>query len=157
MARPEAFALPPGDRAAARAGSSPSVNPDRHARRAELGLGEGPSGGGGSVGHLEDPGIIGMESGGRGSCGENPTGQVVSLGFSWQAREGNTVDISYAYTDGDYEATGGFILLPSGLGSSGSVSIPVTCPVGPGPAPYVTVKAVPSSASGSAAAYYWGL
>lgn len=125
------------------------------------------SGGGGSsqatpdggswAGQLEDPGIIGMEPGGRGSCGENPTGQVVTLGFSWQAREGNTVEISYAYTDGDYQATGGFMLLASGLGSSGSVSIPVTCPVGPGPHTFVTVKAVASNAKGSAAAYYWGL
>lgn len=109
------------------------------------------------AGQLEDPGIIGMEPGGRGSCGENPTGQVVTVGFSWQAREGNTVEISYAYTDGDYQATGGFMLLASGLGSSGSVSIPVTCPVGPGPHTFVTVKAVASNTKGSAAAYYWGL
>ena len=114
-------------------------------------------GGGGSVDHPYDPGIIGMYPGGRGSCGEDPTGQVVTLEFGWEAYEGNTVDISYAYTDGDYQATGGFILLASGLGSSGSVSIPVTCPVGPGPIPYVTVKAVASNPNGSAAAYYWGL
>ncbi|GGI44280.1 chemotaxis protein histidine kinase CheA [Agromyces flavus] len=119
--------------------------------------GGGPSSGSGWAGHLEDPGIIGMEPGPRGSCGENPTGQVVTLPFSWQAREGNTVAISYAYTDGDYRATGGFILLASGLGSSGTVSIPVTCPVGPGPISLVTVEAVASNSNGSAAAYYWGL
>ena len=116
-----------------------------------------PSDGGGSFEHLYDPGIIGMEPGHRESCCENPTGQVVTFGFSWQAREGNTVDISYAYTDGHYQATGGFILLATGRGSSGSVSIPVTCPVGAGPHTYVTVKAVASNPLGSAAAYYWGL
>lgn len=119
--------------------------------------GGAPSTGGGSVGHVEDPGIIGMYPGGRGSCGKDPTGQVVTVGFGWDARQGNTVDIYYAYTDGDYQATGGFTLLASGQGSSGSVSIPVTCPVGTGPISYVTVKAVASNANGSAAAYYWGL
>lgn len=119
--------------------------------------GGAPPAGGGSVPPQEDPGIIGMYPGGRGSCGENPTGQVVTVGFGWEAREGNTVDIYYAYTDGDYQATGGFMLLASGQGSSGSVSIPVTCPVGPGPISLVTVKAVASNSAGSAAAYYWGL
>ncbi|GAA4064640.1 hypothetical protein [Agromyces indicus] len=136
------------------------------AREAEARARSGGSGGGGGqaapdggsgAGSSESPGIIGMEPGARGSCGENPTGQVVTLGFGWQAREGNTVAISYAYTDGDYQATGGFILLASGLGPSGSVSIPVPCPVGPGPHTFVTVKAVASNANGSAAAYYWGL
>ena len=116
-----------------------------------------PSDGSGSVGHVPDPGITGMFPGERESCGENPTGQVVTLDFGWQAREGNTVDIYYALTDGDYQATGGFTLLASGGGSSGSVSIPVTCPVGPGPATYVTVKVVAIDANVSAAAYYWGL
>jgi hypothetical protein len=116
-----------------------------------------PSNGSGSIGHFPDPGIIGMYPGERGSCGEYPTGQVVTRDFGWEAREGNTVDIYYALTDGDYQATGGFMLLASGRGSSGSVSIPVTCPVGPGPASYITVKAVAINANGSAAAYYWGL
>jgi hypothetical protein len=119
--------------------------------------GGAPPAGGGSVAPQEDPGIIGMYPGGRGSCGEDPTGQVITVGFGWEAREGNTVDIYYAYTDGDYQATGGFMLLASGQGSSGSVSIPVTCPVGPGPISLVTVKAVASNSAGSAAAYYWGL
>jgi hypothetical protein len=110
-----------------------------------------------SAEHPYDPGIIGMSPGERGSCGEYPTGQVVTLDFGWQAREGNTVDIYYALTDGDYQATGGFTLLASGRGSSGSVSIPVTCPVGPGPTSYITVKAVANNPNGSAAAYYWGL
>lgn len=116
-----------------------------------------PPSGGGSIAPQEDPGIIGMYPGGRGSCGEQPTGQVITVGFGWEAREGNTVDIYYAYTDGDYLATGGFMLLASGQRSSGSVSIPVTCPVGPGPISLVTVKAVASNSAGSAAAYYWGL
>lgn len=116
-----------------------------------------PSGSSGSVGHFPDPGIIGMFPGERVSCGEYPTGQVVTLDFGWEAREGNTVDISYAFTDGDYRATGGYTLLASGRGSSGSVSIPVQCPVGPGPVPYVTVEAVAINANGSAASYYWGL
>ena len=116
-----------------------------------------PSDGSVSIGHFPDPGIIGMFPGERGSCGENPTGQVVTLDFGWDAREGNTVDIYYAYTDGDYLATGGFMLLASGLGSSGSVSIPVTCPVGPGPTSLITVRAVAINENGSAAAHYWGL
>lgn len=109
--------------------------------------------------HPYHPGIIGMFPGERESCGENPTGQVVTLEFGWQAREGNAVDISYALTDGDYQATGGFMLLVSGGGDTGSVSIPVTCPVGPGPTGYVyvTVKAVATEGNVSAAAYYWGL
>jgi hypothetical protein len=98
-----------------------------------------------------------MFPGARGSCGEYPTGRVVTLDFGWEAREGNTVDIYYALTEGDYQATGGFMLLASGRGSSGSVSIPVTCPVGPGPTSYITVKAVATDANVSAAAYYWGL
>lgn len=116
-----------------------------------------PSDGGVSIGHFPDPGIIGMYPGERESCGEYPTGQVVTLPFGWDAREGNTVDIYYALTDGDYLATDGFMLLASGLGSSGSVSIPVTCPVGPGPISLITVKAVANNENGSAAAHYWGL
>lgn len=118
-----------------------------------------PSDGSVSIGHFPDPGIIGMTPGERGSCGEYPTGQVVTRDFGWQAREGNTVDIYYALTDGDYQATGDFWLLASGLGSSGSVSIPVTCPNAAGPASYsyITVKAVAINENGSAAAYYWGL
>lgn len=107
--------------------------------------------------HPDSPGIIGMSPGERASCGEYPTGQVVSFDFGWRAREGNTVDIYYALTDADYQATGGFTQLVSGGAASGSVSIPVTCPVGTGPTHYVTVKAVASNPHGSAAAYYWGL
>ncbi|WP_022891610.1 hypothetical protein [Agromyces subbeticus] len=117
--------------------------------------GDAPSSAGGS-GHPNDPAITGMWPGERASCGENPSGQVVTLSFGWQAREGNTVDIYYALTDGDYLATGGFSHLTSG-GSSGTVSIPVTCPVGAGPMSYVSVKAVASNANGSAASHYWGL
>jgi hypothetical protein len=116
-----------------------------------------PSDGGVSIGVFRDPGIIGMFPGERGSCGEYPTGQVVTLEFGWEAREGNTVDIYYALTDGDYLATGGFMLLASGRGSSGSVSIPVTCPVGPGPTSLITVRAVAINENGSAASHYWGL
>jgi hypothetical protein len=120
--------------------------------------GEGPSTGSGLVGPPYDAGITAMFPGARESCGEYPTGQVVTLEFGWQAREGNTVDISYALTDGDYQATGGFTPIVSGGGTSGTVSIPVTCPVGPGSYSYVTVKAVANSPSGSATpAYYWGL
>jgi hypothetical protein len=115
-----------------------------------------PSNDSGSFEHLYDPAIIGMEPGERGSCGENPTGQVVTRDFSWQAREGNTVEIYYALTDSHVQATGGFTFLASG-GSSGTVSIPVACPVGPGPTSYITVKVVASNPLGSAAAYYWGL
>ncbi|MFD4422023.1 hypothetical protein ACFWN7_11040 [Agromyces sp. NPDC058484] len=119
--------------------------------------GEDPSNGSGSIGQFPDPGIIGMWPGEYASCGEYPSGQVVTRDFAWEAREGNTVDIYYAYTDGDYQATGGFMLLVSGGGTSGSVSIPRTCPVGPGPISLITVKAVANNANGSAAAYYWGL
>ena len=112
-----------------------------------------------SIGHFPDPGIIGMTPGERRSCGEYPNGQVVTREFGWDAREGNTVDIYYAYTDGDYQATGDFWLLASGRGSSGSVSIPVTCPnaAAPGSVSYITVKAVAINENGSAASYYWGL
>ncbi len=118
-----------------------------------------PSDGSVSIGVFPDPGIIGMYPGERGSCGEYPTGQVVARDFGWEAREGNTVDIYYALTDGDYQATGDFWLLASGLGSSGSVSIPVTCPNAAAPASYsyITVKAVAINENGSAAAYWWGL
>ena len=117
-----------------------------------------PANGGGSVeDQYDDFGIIGMTPGERGSCGEYPNGQVVTRDFGWRAFDGNTVDIFFALTDGDYQATGDFTLLVSDGGSSGSVSIPVVCPVGPGLYSYITVKAVASSRSGSAAAYYWGL
>ncbi|MGH3704966.1 MAG: hypothetical protein ACRDT9_10085, partial [Agromyces sp.] len=115
-----------------------------------------PSAGPGSGTHPDAPAIIGMSPGERGSCGENPTGQTVWLDFGWRAREGNTVEIFYALTDGDYQASGGYSLIASG-GSSGTASIPVTCPVGLGPASFVTVKAVASNPHGSAAAFYWGL
>ncbi|MCD2443183.1 hypothetical protein LQ757_12945 [Agromyces sp. SYSU K20354] len=106
---------------------------------------------------VEPPGVIGMEPGERGDCGANPTGQVVSMSFSWQARQGNTVDVYYALTDGDYKATSGFTQLVSGAGPSGSTSIPVTCPVGPGPYSFITVKVVASIPGDSATAHYWGL
>lgn len=115
------------------------------------------SGGGHSTEHPYDPGITGMQPGERGSCGESPNGQVVTMSFRWQAREGNTVDIYYALTDGDYQATSGFSQIVSGGGESGSVDIPVTCPVGSGPYTYITVKAVASNPNGSAAAFFWGL
>ncbi|MEF3402415.1 hypothetical protein [Agromyces sp. CCNWLW203] len=129
--------------------------------QADASGGGGPSGGDPSAGpvwsaHPDSPGIIGMHPGERGSCGENPTGQTVWLDFGWQAREGNTVEIFYALTDGDYQASGGYSLIASG-GSSGTASIPVPCPVGPGPWSYVSVRAVASNAQGSAAAHYWGL
>ena len=119
--------------------------------------GDPSDGGGGWVGDPRGPGITAMYPGERGSCGENPTGQIVTLDFGWEAYAGNTVDIYYALTDGDYQATGGFTLLASGRGSTGSVSIPVTCPVGPGPISLITVKAVANTPYASAAAYYWGL
>ena len=98
-----------------------------------------------------------MYPGERQDCGEYPMGQVVTLDFGWEAREGNTVDIYFALTDGDYQATGDFWLIVSGGGTSGSVSIPVKCPVMPGPYSYITVKAVASNPNGSAVSYYWGL
>ena len=105
--------------------------------------GEDPSTGNGSVEHLPtSPGSSGCSPGERESCGENPTGQVVTLDFGWVAREGNTVEIFYALTDSSAQATGGFTFLASGGGSSGTVSIPVTCPVGSGLYSYITVKAV---------------
>lgn len=139
----------------------------RQAAEAEATAGQGPSGGGapggdptGAVtwgGPFPDPAIMQMHPGPREWCGPNPTGQVVTLQFGWDARPGNTVDIYYALTDGDYLATSGFILLASGLGTSGSVSIPVTCPVGPGPTQLITVRAVANNENGSVASHYWGL
>ncbi|MBT2517830.1 hypothetical protein J7E29_10325 [Streptomyces sp. ISL-90] len=82
---------------------------------------------------------------------------VIMRYFHWEAREGNTVDVFYALTDTDAQATGGFTQIASRQGPSGSVGIPKTCPVGPGPLPYITVKAVASNANGSATSYYWGL
>jgi hypothetical protein len=98
-----------------------------------------------------------MNPGASPSCGEYPAGQVVVMPFSWQAREGNTVDILYAYTDGDYRATGGYTLLVSGGAAIGSVGIPIPCPDGPGPGLYLTIKAVAMNPNGSSTAYYWGL
>ncbi|GAA1767009.1 hypothetical protein [Agromyces humatus] len=106
---------------------------------------------------VEPPGVIGMEPGERGDCGANPTGQVVSMSFTWQARQGNTVDVHYALTDGDYKATSGFTQLVAGAGPSGSTRIPVTCPVGSEPTSLITVKVVASIPGESATAYYWGL
>lgn len=118
-----------------------------------------PSNGSGSVEHpyYHDPGIMGMYPGEREWCGEDPIGQVVTLEFGWQARPGNTVDIYYALTDGDYQATDGFILIASGGGETGSVTIPVTCPVGLGPTSYIHVKVVANNANGSATSNWWGL
>ena len=90
-------------------------------------------------------------------CGEYPTGQMTYRKFTWGARDGNTVDIYYALTDIDAKATGGFMLLGSGLAATGSVQIPRRCPNGEGPLPYVTVKLVAKNSLGSATAYYWGL
>ncbi len=150
--------------AAQNAGLAAAEAAARQAAEAESGASNGggspggdPSGSSGSGGQFRDPGVIGMFPGERGSCGEYPNGQVVSLEFGWEAREGNIVDIYYALTDGDYMATDGYMLLASGRGSSGSVSIPVTCPVGPGPVPLITVRAVAINEHGSAASHFWGL
>ncbi|UOQ90318.1 hypothetical protein MUN74_05190 [Agromyces endophyticus] len=117
----------------------------------------GDATGGYSAEHPFDPAILGMEPGERGDCGENPTGQVVTMDMSWQAREGDTVDIYYALTESPDRATGGFTQLVSGGAESGSVTIPITCPVGSGPGLSLTVKAVARNPNGSADAYYWGL
>lgn len=105
----------------------------------------------------ELPGIIAMNPGPYIDCGENPTGQTNYLSFSWGARDGNTVDLYYAYTDGDYQATSGFVLFGSGLATNGTVQIPRPCPVGPGSVPAITVKLVANNPYGSATAYYWGI
>ncbi len=91
------------------------------------------------------------------SCGEYPTGQTIYRTFSWGAREGNTVDIYYAYTETDVQATSGFTLLGSGLPTNGSVQIARSCPNGQGTYPLVTVKVVANNANGSSTAYYWGI
>ena len=103
------------------------------------------------------PGIIAMNPGAAQDCGETPHGQTVYRTFDWTARDGNTVDIYYAYTETDVQATSGFVLLSSGLPTSGSVQIPRSCPNGEGILLRITVKAVANNASGSATAYYWGL
>ncbi|WP_344376854.1 hypothetical protein [Agromyces tropicus] len=125
------------------------------------GAGDGSDGdtpsGGGSTQDLYPPGIIGMLPAPRGECGDDANGQVVPFEMSWEAREGNTVDILYAYTDANVQATGGFTLLASGRGAVGTVSVPMRCGFENGPRPYVTVKAVAYNSLGSAAAYYWGL
>jgi hypothetical protein len=105
-----------------------------------------------------EPGVIGMAPGASTGCGEYPSGQTVYLAFGWTARQSNTVDISYALTDADVQASGGFTSLGTGLPETGSVQIPRTCPNGEGALPYITVKVVANSPTGgSATAYYWGL
>lgn len=105
----------------------------------------------------EPPAIISMNPAPFESCGEFPSGQTVHVGLSWGARDGNTVDIYYAYTDGDYQATSGFVLHSSGLPTTGSVQIPRTCPNGEGALPRVTIKLVANNSIGSGTSYYWGL
>jgi hypothetical protein len=105
-----------------------------------------------------EPGVIGMAPGAYNGCGEYPSGQTVYLAFGWTARQSNTVDIYYALTDADVQASGGFTSLGTGLPETGSVQIPRTCPNGAGVLPYITVKVVANSPTGgSATAYYWGL
>jgi hypothetical protein len=104
-----------------------------------------------------EPGVIGMDVGSFNGCGEFPSGQTVYMSFGWTARQGNTVDVSYALTDTSARASGGFISLGSGLGVTGWVDVPRTCPNGAGPLPYITVKFVANSPTGgSATAYMWG-
>ncbi len=117
--------------------------------------GDPTGGGGGPVVDLYDPGMLEMTPGPRGICGD-PAGGTTSFDMKWVAREGNTVDILYAYTKGDYQATGGYTLLASGRGSTGTISIPVPCPPWPEPTVYVTVRAVASNSLGSSTAYIWG-
>jgi hypothetical protein len=106
---------------------------------------------------IYDPAIITMNPGPSTGCGEYPSGQTTYLTFTWGARDGNTVDVFYALTDTDVQASGGFILLGSDLPAAGSVKIPRTCPNGPGHRPYLTVKLVAKNSLGSATAFYWGL
>jgi hypothetical protein len=106
---------------------------------------------------VELPAVIAMSPGAAENCGEFPSGQTVYVGFSWGARDGNLVDVYYAYTEGDVQATSGFVLHGAGLATTGSVQIPRTCPNGVGGLPRVTVKIVAHNAAGSATAYYWGL
>ena len=103
------------------------------------------------------PAIIAMNLGPTTDCGEYPSGQTIYLTFIWGAREGNTVDIYYALTATEVQASSGFILLGSGLATNGSVQIPRTCPNGEGGLLRLTIKAVANNANGSATAYYWGL
>ena len=49
-------------------------------------------------------------------CGEYPSGQTIYLTFMWGARDGNSVDIYYALTDTEVQASSGFMLLGSGSG-----------------------------------------
>jgi hypothetical protein len=104
-----------------------------------------------------EPGVIGMDAGPANGCGEFPSGQTVYMSFGWTARQGNTVDVSYALTDTPARASSGFISLGSGLGVTGWVDVPRTCPNGAGSLPYITVKIVANSPTGgSATAYMWG-
>ncbi|QAY73743.1 hypothetical protein ET445_10690 [Agromyces protaetiae] len=73
-------------------------------------------------------------------CGEYPAGQTIHFGIGWQAREGNAVEISYAFSDSPSPMTSGFTVLASGLPSTGTAWVPQVCPVGPGVMPNMTVK-----------------
>jgi len=99
-----------------------------------------------------------MNPGPTEGCGPTPSGQTLYLSFSYVANPGNTVDISYAYTDTDSTATSGFSLLGSGLPSSGTVSIPRPCPAdATGVFPLITVLVTARTPNGSTTAYYSGI
>ena len=98
-----------------------------------------------------------MNPGPPSSCGEYPSGQTIYRSFSWTAREGNTVDVYYAYTDADVQATSGFVLLGSGMPPTGTVQLSRVCPNGAGTIQLITVKVVANTTAGSATAFWWGL
>ncbi|WP_394553800.1 hypothetical protein ACDF64_05085 [Agromyces sp. MMS24-JH15] len=151
--------------AAGQAAADAAAAAEQRARAEAEGGWSGRDAGGGAGAGNASPGwpapepAVWLSPGPSPNCGEFPTGQVVELVMSWTAREGNTVDMSYALTDSPVQATSGFIPIVSGGGPSGSVAIPRTCPVGPGPLPYLTVRAV-ASIGGVTTTFpymYWGL
>ncbi|MFF2372147.1 hypothetical protein [Agromyces sp. NPDC058110] len=104
-----------------------------------------------------DPGVLGMNPWELESCDDVAPGQVIHIDFEWQAREGNTVDISYALSPDPSLATAGFTQIVTGGASAGTVRIPRTCPTGVEQRPFVSIVVVASNEYGSSTANYWGL
>lgn len=85
-------------------------------------------------------------------CPDWSGGQVVKT-FTWTAVDATSVDLYVAMNDRDAQATDGYQLVASGLPTSGSTGVPITCSEA---TLHYTVKVVAVNGGDSRAAHFWG-
>jgi hypothetical protein len=85
-------------------------------------------------------------------CPDWSGGQVVKT-FTWTAVHATSVDLYVAMNDRDAQAAGGYQVVASGLPTSGSIGVPITCSEA---TVYYTVKIVAVKPGATRDAHMWG-